>query len=301
MIQSQMKITLNTDMDLSGSEAKSNHGEEEIDFELGLPRFSEDYTSSTFEPDLFDINDIVTSGCVCDGPKRFLPAHDGCCKEGTSQNFRVIEMKEETKKCNPAEASKKSQDKVPPLIIKLPKKGTKVRRPDTLELVKGGENQAQAQFSEGVGSKVEEKVHKFEILRKRKKAVFSDVQRSLLKSYYSLNQRPKGEELKQISETVGHPCKVVKQWFDRERFNIRRSEKLLSSSNPSSDLSKKCLALDLEEGKDKTSSRDEKEGEGTRKELMDEDPTPVEENSDAIYSQHSDLRAILDETDSDSD
>ena len=189
---------------------------------------------------------------------------------------------------------------VPPLVIKLPKKGTKVRRLDTLELVKGGENQAQAKFSEVVGSKVEEKVHKFEILRKRKKAVFSDEQRSFLKSYYSLNQMPKGEELKQISETVGHPCKVVKQWFDRERFNIRRSDKLLSSSNPSSDKSKKCQALDLEEGKDKT-SWDEVEGEGTRKELMDEDPTPVEENSDAIYSQHSDLRAILDYSDSDSD
>ena len=83
-------------MDLSGSEAKSNHGVEEMDLELGLPRFSEDYTSSTFNPDLFDINDnskcvadddIVTSGCVCDGPKRFVPAHDGCCKEGTPPKF----------------------------------------------------------------------------------------------------------------------------------------------------------------------------------------------------------------------
>ena len=67
------------------------------------------------------------------------------------------------------------------------------------------------------------------------------------------------------------------------------------SSDTSSDFSNKRQALDLEEWKD-TFSRDEEKGEGTGEEFQNVDPTRLEENSDDISS---DLRAILDDSDSD--
>ena len=82
---------------------------------------------------------------------------------------------------------------------------------------------------------------------------------------------------------------------------------MLSKSNPSSNLSRsKEENLERKEGKDKI-SRDEEEGEGTWMDIKVEDPIPEEqadpspskENTDS--SSYIDLRAILDDSDSDSD
>jgi len=182
------------------------------------------------------------------------------------------------------------------MLIESAGLGTKVRHSDTFEFVRGGESH-QAHCSKDGESKVEEKELKVSGGRKKKRVrtFISDVQRSLLKSYYSLNQLPNEEEYTQISKAVGHPRKVVILWFKRERRNdIDRRNRMLSGSNPSSTLIKEEQAVDLKEGKD-TISRDEEEGERFLKDV--EDPNPPKKNLDD--SSYSDLRALLDDSESD--
>ena len=186
------------------------------------------------------------------------------------------------------------------MLIESAGLGTRVRHSDTFEFVRGGESH-QAHCSKDGESKVEEKEHKVSGGRKKKRVrtFISDVQRSLLKSYYSLNQLPNEEEYTQISKAVGHPRKVVKLWFKRERRNdIDRRNRMLSGSNPSSTLIKEEQAVDLKEGKD-TISRDEEEGERFLKDVEDPTPglSPPKKNSDD--SSYSDLRALLDDSESD--
>ena len=56
----------------------------------------------------------------------------------------------------------------------------------------------------------------------RPRAMISDDQVSILKAYYSLNSKPRREDLIKISEEIGHPFKVVKVWFQNTRARDRR-------------------------------------------------------------------------------
>ena len=66
--------------------------------------------------------------------------------------------------------------------------------------------------------------------KSRVRSLISDEQLSVLKSYYSVNQMPRREELMQIAEAIGHPYKVVKVWFQNSRAKDRREGKLSTSS-----------------------------------------------------------------------
>ena len=188
------------------------------------------------------------------------------------------------------------------MLIESAGLGTKFGHSDTFEFVRGGESH-QAPCSKDGESKVEEKENKFKLSgcrkKKRVRTFISDVQRSLLKNYYSLNQLPNEEEYTQISKAVGHPLKVVRQWFTNERRNdIDRRKRMLSGSSLSSNLIKEEQAVDLKKGKD-IISRDEEEGERFTTDI--EDPTPglfpPKKNLDD--SSYSSLRALLDDSESD--
>ena len=56
----------------------------------------------------------------------------------------------------------------------------------------------------------------------RPRALISDDQVTTLKAYYSINAKPRREELLKISEEIGHPFKVVKVWFQNTRARDRR-------------------------------------------------------------------------------
>ena len=70
--------------------------------------------------------------------------------------------------------------------------------------------------------------------KSRVRSLISDEQLSVLKSYYSVNQMPRREELMQIAEAIGHPYKVVKVWFQNSRAKDRREGKLSTTSQSSS-------------------------------------------------------------------
>ena len=67
--------------------------------------------------------------------------------------------------------------------------------------------------------------------KSRVRSLISDEQLSVLKSYYSVNQMPRREELMQIAEAIGHPYKVVKVWFQNSRAKDRREGKLSTGSS----------------------------------------------------------------------
>ena len=69
--------------------------------------------------------------------------------------------------------------------------------------------------------------------KSRVRSLISDEQLSVLKSYYSVNQMPRREELMQIAEAIGHPYKVVKVWFQNSRAKDRREGKLSTTSSSS--------------------------------------------------------------------
>lgn len=56
----------------------------------------------------------------------------------------------------------------------------------------------------------------------RPRALISDEQVASLKAYYSINPKPRREELLKISEEIGHTFKVVKVWFQNSRARDRR-------------------------------------------------------------------------------
>ena len=56
----------------------------------------------------------------------------------------------------------------------------------------------------------------------RPRALISDDQVATLKAYYSINAKPRREELLKLCEEIGHPFKVVKVWFQNTRARDRR-------------------------------------------------------------------------------
>ena len=56
----------------------------------------------------------------------------------------------------------------------------------------------------------------------RPRAMISDDQVAILKAYYSINPKPRREDLLKISEDIGQPFKVVKVWFQNTRARDRR-------------------------------------------------------------------------------
>uniref|UniRef100_A0A0K2UP01 Uncharacterized protein n=1 Tax=Lepeophtheirus salmonis TaxID=72036 RepID=A0A0K2UP01_LEPSM len=64
----------------------------------------------------------------------------------------------------------------------------------------------------------------------RVRTLISEEQLSVLKTYYTLNPRPKREELEKIAAEIGHPFKVVKVWFQNSRARDRREGKPLNQT-----------------------------------------------------------------------
>ena len=56
----------------------------------------------------------------------------------------------------------------------------------------------------------------------RPRALISDDQVATLKACYSINPKPRREEILKISEQIGHPFKVIKVWFQNTRARDRR-------------------------------------------------------------------------------
>ena len=53
---------------------------------------------------------------------------------------------------------------------------------------------------------------------------------TILKSFYSLNPKPKREELQQIADNIGHPFKVIKVWFQNTRARDRKEKRKLAKT-----------------------------------------------------------------------
>jgi zinc finger homeobox protein 2 len=62
----------------------------------------------------------------------------------------------------------------------------------------------------------------------RVRSLISEEQLAVLRSCYRINPMPRKEELLQIAETIGHPYKVVKVWFQNSRARDRREGKMVN-------------------------------------------------------------------------
>ena len=62
----------------------------------------------------------------------------------------------------------------------------------------------------------------------RVRSLISEEQLGVLRSCYHINPMPRKEELLQIAETIGHPYKVVKVWFQNSRARDRREGKTVA-------------------------------------------------------------------------
>ncbi|XP_075231805.1 Zn finger homeodomain 1 [Lycorma delicatula] len=61
----------------------------------------------------------------------------------------------------------------------------------------------------------------------RVRSQIAEEQLAVLKTHYSLNPRPKREELSRIAEKVGFPVRVVQVWFQNNRARDRREGRLV--------------------------------------------------------------------------
>jgi len=68
--------------------------------------------------------------------------------------------------------------------------------------------------------------------KSRVRSLISEEQLGILRSCYKINPMPRKEELLQIADTIGHPYKVVKVWFQNSRARDRREGKHPVSSSP---------------------------------------------------------------------
>ena len=59
----------------------------------------------------------------------------------------------------------------------------------------------------------------------RVRSLISEEQLGILRSCYKINPMPRKDELLQVAETIGHPYKVVKVWFQNSRARDRREGK----------------------------------------------------------------------------
>jgi len=66
----------------------------------------------------------------------------------------------------------------------------------------------------------------------RVRTLISEEQLAILKGHYTVNPRPKREELEKIAAKIGHPFKVVKVWFQNSRARDRREGKPVSQNMP---------------------------------------------------------------------
>jgi hypothetical protein len=64
----------------------------------------------------------------------------------------------------------------------------------------------------------------------RVRSLISEEQLGVLRSCYQINPMPRKEELLQIAETIGHPYKVVKVWFQNSRARDRREGKTIGGA-----------------------------------------------------------------------
>jgi zinc finger homeobox protein 1/2 len=64
----------------------------------------------------------------------------------------------------------------------------------------------------------------------RVRSLISEEQLGVLRSCYHINPMPRKEELLQIAETIGHPYKVVKVWFQNSRARDRREGKTIGGA-----------------------------------------------------------------------
>ena len=61
----------------------------------------------------------------------------------------------------------------------------------------------------------------------RVRSLIADEQLAILKGHYSLNPRPKKDELSRIAEKIGFPVRVVQVWFQNTRARDRREGRLV--------------------------------------------------------------------------
>jgi len=61
----------------------------------------------------------------------------------------------------------------------------------------------------------------------RVRSLIADEQLAVLKGHYSLNPRPKKDELSRIAEKIGFPVRVVQVWFQNTRARDRREGRLV--------------------------------------------------------------------------
>lgn len=61
----------------------------------------------------------------------------------------------------------------------------------------------------------------------RVRSLIADKQLKVLKDHYSINPRPKREELVKIAEKIGFPVRVVQVWFQNTRARDRREGRLI--------------------------------------------------------------------------
>jgi hypothetical protein len=100
------------------------------------------------------------------------------------------------------------------------------------------DDEEEEEEEEEMEEEAEEEKKKSSSSNTRVRTLISDDQASLLKSFYSLNPKPKREDLQQIADNIGHPFKVIKVWFQNTRARDRREGRnkrlLLASTNASS-------------------------------------------------------------------
>ncbi|XP_066994900.2 zinc finger protein 1 [Anabrus simplex] len=61
----------------------------------------------------------------------------------------------------------------------------------------------------------------------RVRSLIADEQLAILKGHYSINPRPKKDELSRIAEKIGFPVRVVQVWFQNTRARDRREGRLV--------------------------------------------------------------------------